>query len=78
MDKHLDINLDESPTRQIATLFPNIQFNMRQQHEVQFVSVSKLPKYYNCPLHLSNCYRTLLSRFFRLQMRMRTIGGLLI
>uniref|UniRef100_A0A0N5AP20 WD_REPEATS_REGION domain-containing protein n=1 Tax=Syphacia muris TaxID=451379 RepID=A0A0N5AP20_9BILA len=34
MDKHLDINLDESPTRQIATLFPNLRLNMRQQQEL--------------------------------------------
>ncbi|KHN76906.1 Cytoplasmic dynein 1 intermediate chain 1 [Toxocara canis] len=33
MDKHLDINFDESPTREIANLLPNFHFGARHTHE---------------------------------------------
>uniref|UniRef100_A0A9J2PC67 Uncharacterized protein n=1 Tax=Ascaris lumbricoides TaxID=6252 RepID=A0A9J2PC67_ASCLU len=33
MDKHLDINFDESPTREIANLLPNFHFGARQTQE---------------------------------------------
>ncbi|VDK42879.1 unnamed protein product [Anisakis simplex] len=33
MDKHIDINFDESPTREIANLLPNFHFGARQTQE---------------------------------------------
>lgn len=41
MDKHLDINFDESPTREIANILPSFQFKIRQQLDVNFVNYSK-------------------------------------
>ncbi|VDN40132.1 unnamed protein product [Gongylonema pulchrum] len=35
LDKHLDINFDESPSREIANILPNFSFSSRQQPEVE-------------------------------------------
>lgn len=36
LDKHLEINFDESPTGEIANILPNFNFGVRHHQEVNF------------------------------------------